>query len=87
MSEVDFVEEEEGSEVRCPRGMTKPITICPFCEAEMENCYLDINDQPVYVDQEELTISPLWITDIGVFVLEESSECQYADIVNWHHQH
>lgn len=49
----------------------QPVDNCPVCGCQLENIYLDLEGQPVYVNEEEETITPIYFTDVGCFALIE----------------
>ena len=73
-----------------PFDKESPITTCPFCGAELEDVYLDIEGQPVLVNEKEQTITPVYITDAGTFMLEEFDDKElppYCQHFTAHHMH
>ena len=73
-----------------PFDKESPITECPFCGAPLESVYIDIEGQPVLVDEKELTLTPVFITDAGVFFLEEFEDKNMPPFVQHfvaHHMH
>ena len=68
----------------------QPVTHCPICNQEMENIFLDLEGQPVYVNAEEETITPIYFTDLACFALTDIDGApdivQHCEILHQHDQ-
>ena len=73
-----------------PFDASCPITNCPFCGVELENVFPDIEGQPVFVNEEEQSLTPVYITDAGTFMLTEFEDKNlppYVQHFEPHHMH
>ena len=50
------------------------VPLCPICGRELDNIYLDLEGQPVYVDEINQCVSPYFITDHANFILVDLEE-------------
>ena len=73
-----------------PFDPNAPIESCPFCGQSFEDLFIDCEGQPVLVDAKECTLTPVYITDIGTFMLlemEDKNIPPYCQHLEWHHVH
>ena len=54
---------------REPFDRSKQIEVCPVCGCELHNIYLDWEDCPVFINEENHEVYPYYITDSGNFLL------------------
>lgn len=79
---------EENCNQEMPPGMKFQIKQCPYCGEELENVFLDEDNSPVYVDFEESSITPIYITDQGIFsLLNDCNMPNYCDHFELFHTH
>lgn len=77
----------ETNQIQLPPCITKIIESCPVCGAELENIGITEDNNLILIDFENYTLTPVFCTDIGLFMLEEDPNNSLCDHVIFHHTH